>query len=119
MNFEDFLGNIVEVGDLVIFTPQSTGGDLVLGKLLDLIPDVRYGQRYNEETGKYDRTEHPYLKPVVQPLKGVNKYRFRDWKNGEYVPKVARKVTLLDTDSVMLYQKGTDNERVDASDSVS
>lgn len=103
----DFLGNTIEVGDQVIYTPNTQSNELILAEVLDLKPFVRYGNRKNEETGRYESYEldTPGYKPHLQPLKSTGNYRNRGWKGGTFVPTIARKVFLGDCSGMMLYKK--------------
>lgn len=110
--FVDFLGNTIEVGDQVIYSPKGgTRGELVIAEVLALKPFVRYGNRENPETGRYESYEldEPGYKPHLQPLKSTTGWRDRQWVSGQgYTEAPARKVFLEDCSSMMLYKKEKD-----------
>lgn len=103
----DFLGQTIEVGDQVIYTPSSHGAELVLAEVLE-IREVEK-QYWNNKLKAYEsRTE---LHPTLQPLDGTYKGRFRKWEwddetdTGHYKPIKANKARLQYSEHLILWKK--------------
>lgn len=109
--FIDFLGNEVNVGDMVIYTPANRSNDLVLAEVLAFREAVRYGWR-SKQDGSYgtERYEIPYFKVDLQPVKSNDTTRGRTYKDGKYIDGPMRKVTLPDNRGIMFYSKKVDND---------
>lgn len=101
--YKDFLGNDVNVGDLVIYSPSTQSNELVLAEVLALTSDMRWETRLIDE--EWIREEVEYFKPTLQPLSGSSHYRFRGYKDGKHVDVVARKVTLADCSGLIFHSK--------------
>lgn len=95
--YTDFLGNDVNVGDLVIYSPSTQSNELVLAEVLALNSDTRWEHRYNKETEEWGQLKVEFFKPTLQPISGTSSYRFRE---GD-----ARKVTLGDCSGLIFHSK--------------
>jgi hypothetical protein len=94
----DFLGNVMEVGDLILYSPRGgVNGELVIAKFEE-IKETRtdlYGWLEDGTWGKLSEVKigHKY---GVLPVKATSTYR----------TKGARKVYLQNLHNAMLYKKG-------------
>lgn len=104
-SFVDFLGNTVEVGDLVVYAPKDSGAELVMAELLELRP-VYTWQGYYDDEGHWHKKDVVLYKPFLQPLLSTWPRRGSHYVRGEgYVPGPMRKVLLSDCSTVILHNK--------------
>ena len=131
MTCVDFLGNVMEVGDEVVYAPRGKNNDgLVLATVIALTG--KEVDDYGSIDGKYQKigTKMRYA-PRLRPTKESGSYtsdyfrRDRKWVsdtgNGEsgYIDCEPRHVYLSDTAHMMLVKKGGNNVGVDTAGSVS
>lgn len=121
MSFTDFLGNTIEVGDKVIYSPRGNdAGSLIFAEVLELTDFMKTLQRYNKETKSYEYFEVPRVKPKLQPINGSGFFG-RDYdlkwnkETEEYdrIPITPKPVFLQDCANIVLIEKGKKNESVD------
>lgn len=108
MSYTDFLGNTIEVGDMIIYSPKGgETGELVLAEVLEIKETVK--ERWNHTSRT--TTEYTHYCPTLQPVSSTSSYRNTQYKPGEgFVKATPRKIFLQDMSSTMLYKKAADIE---------
>lgn len=110
MPYTDFLGNTIEEGDLIIYSPKGgTSGELVLAEVVRIEEQIkeRYGYLEGVEPRKYGVTgTYINYRPTLQPISSTTSWRNTEYKRGEgRVPATPRKTFLQNLSSTMLYKK--------------
>lgn len=100
MSYTDFLGNTIEVGDLIIYSPKGgEHGELVLAEVLNIKEVVkdRWGYPDGDTNQKYQMIgTYINYKPTLRAINSTSSYRMKYQQ---------RDVRLQDMSSTMLYKK--------------